>query len=133
MRHLLSALPVEAGHELAVDLTGGFGFLGALGQGLLGAGEGLLELPGALGQVIGQDVLSQISAPGHPSMADDLAEAPAQAAGPDSSRRLRAFAFSGSARSEAVLTVALAVTAPACGPATCAARWAISARSSGWS
>jgi hypothetical protein len=50
VRHLLSALSVEAGHELAVYLTGGFEFLGALGEGLLGAGEGLLELPGALGR-----------------------------------------------------------------------------------
>jgi hypothetical protein len=74
VRHRVSAVAVEPGHELAVDLTGGFEFLGALGEGFLGAGKGLLELAEAGGSVrvfgaadLGEDVA-----------ADDLAEAPAQ-------------------------------------------------------
>jgi hypothetical protein len=74
VRHLSSAFPVETGHELAVDLSGGFEFLGALSESLLGAGEGLLELPGALGRagvLGGADLAEDV-------LADDLAEAPAQ-------------------------------------------------------
>src|SRR5271166_1864967 len=74
VRELLSAVPVEPGHELAVDLTGGFEFLGALGEGFLGVEEGLLELADAGGSVRvfgAADLRDDVAA-------DDLTEAPAQ-------------------------------------------------------
>src|SRR5450631_2075991 len=51
VRDVLSAVSVEPGHELAVDLTGGFEFFGAPGEGLLGVEESLLELADAGGNV----------------------------------------------------------------------------------
>src|SRR6266851_2807659 len=71
---VLSAVPVEPGHELAVDLAGGFEFLGAAGEGLLGVEERVLELADAGGsvRVFGAADLGEDAA------ADDLAEAPAQ-------------------------------------------------------
>jgi hypothetical protein len=100
---MLSAVSVEPRHELAVDLTGGFEFFGAPGEGLQGVGESLLELADVGGNVrvcgaadLGEDVV-----------ADHLAEAAAQGGEGGFEPTIACLCvFSRSARSEAAVTEA---------------------------
>ena len=71
-----ATFPVEPGDELAVDLAGGFEFLGALCELLSGLEQRLFELgqPGAGGIRVGGRVVEA----GERVLAEELAEAPAQ-------------------------------------------------------